>query len=183
MEAPPYTRPENERKFLVLLSDLDSIDLAPHSTLFEDRYFTFGRMRLRRMIDSDSDRTVYKLCKKFPSDDPYTQPIVNIYLTQDEYEAFRELPGVGLRKRRYYHDHDGRRFGIDVFEDALAGLVLCEIEAETRAELDALYVPPFARLEVTENRFFTGGHLCRVTPQELAEALRTVSTTRGVPSG
>lgn len=66
-------------------------------------------------------------------------------------------------------------FSIDVFEGELEGLVLCETEAAGLAELMAVEPPAYAKQEVTEDPFFTGGNLCRTTRADL---LRKLSTFR-----
>lgn len=81
------------------------------------------------------------------------------------------MPGNRLRKTRYYHIHQDRVFSIDVFEGELEGLILCETEAEGLEELMAIQPPAYARYEVTEDLFFTGGNLCRTTRAELLRKL------------
>jgi CYTH domain-containing protein len=83
------------------------------------------------------------------------------------------LEGDRLNKIRHYHNHLGRVFSIDVFEGALAGLILCETEAEGLDELMSAVPPRYAQLEVTEDAFFTGGNLCRTKRAELLDKLRT----------
>jgi CYTH domain-containing protein len=82
------------------------------------------------------------------------------------------LPARVISKRRYRLDHGGRGFGIDVFEGELAGLRLCEAEAESREAILALAFPPWATREVTADPFFTGGNLSTLAAAELAARLR-----------
>ncbi len=172
MSPPPkYTRPENERRWLVAADAQWRSVAKPSWKTFHDRYLNCGRLRLRAVTDSDTGERTYKLGKKFESASPYTQPLVNIYLSEGEYEALCRLDATELIKTRHYAEHEGRTFSIDVFEGPLAGLVLCEVEAEGLEELMRISPPPFAWREVTEDRFFTGGRLCRTTPEELREAL------------
>jgi CYTH domain-containing protein len=155
-DVPKYAILENERRFWVA----DPPDLAGAPVrLIEDLYLEAGRLRLRRITHSGGE--VFKLCKKYGSDDPISEPIVNIYLSADEYAALSGLPGARLRKRRYWVDHGGARFSVDVFEGALAGLVLCEAEAQSPEAIAALAFPPWAAREVTADPFFAGGSLAR----------------------
>ncbi|HTX50450.1 MAG TPA: hypothetical protein VME40_13775 [Caulobacteraceae bacterium] len=164
---PKYALLENERRFLVL--DPPDLSGAP-ARLIEDRYLE-GRLRLRRITHADGQPQEFKLCKKYGSDDPCSAPIVNIYLTESEHGALAALPGLPLVKRRYRVVHDGRPFSVDVFEGALTGLVLCEKEADSAAAIRAVTFPPWAIREVTADRFFAGGNLCRITADELVARL------------
>jgi CYTH domain-containing protein len=170
---PKYTRWEHERKFLV---PHGLPHPWAHSAPWEitDRYFDVGRLRLRSVTDTTSGEKIFKLCKKFASDSPFSQPIVNIYLSQEEYESLRVLPAHELRKRRFHDEFEGRTFGIDVFEAELDGLILCEIEADSVGELMSIEFPAYARIEVTDDLFFTGGTLCRASASGLARKLSVV---------
>jgi hypothetical protein len=136
------------------LSGLPYVDVA-------DRYLDGGRMRLRKMTEPGVVESIYKLCKKYGSVGAYEEPIVNIYLTREEYEVLRVLPGRDLVKRRYRYEHQGRRFSIDAHTGALAGLYLCECEAASVAELMAIAFPPFAVEDVTADPRYSGAGLAQ----------------------
>ena len=166
---PKYARFEHERRFLVL----EPPDLAGSRVrLIEDRYLDAGRLRLRRIIHPDG-AAEHKLCKKYDTADPRSGPIVNIYLTAAEHRAFAAIPGRPLRKRRHTVAWGERLFSVDVFEGALAGLVMCEAEDTSAKAIRARAFPPWASREVTADPFFSGGHLSSVTAAELAARLRT----------
>jgi CYTH domain-containing protein len=131
----------------------------PFSRRFDDRYLRCGRMRLRAMTNSDDGLTTYKLTKKYAYEHHAAQPIVSVWLTADEYTALHGLDGDDLSKTRWYDDHAGHRFSIDVFVGPLTGLVLCEVEAPTAEALRMIAAPPYAVVEVSEDPFFTGGQL------------------------
>jgi CYTH domain-containing protein len=118
---------------------------------------------------------VLKLNKKLESDSSYFRTISRILLSPDEYEALDRLEGDRLRKIRHYHHDRGRVFSVDVLEGELQGLVLCETEAEGLDELMPIEPPAFAKLEVTEDPFFTGGNLCRTTRAELLRKLSALA--------
>jgi len=164
---PKYSRIEYERRFLVDAEAGWRRGIEPYSKRIEDHYLDCGRLRLRRIEESDGSRVTFKLTKKYESDSRLAQPIVTILLSAAEYEALAGLPGHGLSKTRHYHGV----FSVDVFEGALAGLVLCEAEAPDLDALRALEFPAFARWEVTENPDFEGGALCRMTAEEIAAAI------------
>jgi CYTH domain-containing protein len=173
MDAPKYTRPENERRFLAN-HDFAAAVVGRPGWLIEDRYLSCGRLRLRRITDEESNARTFKLAKKFSSASAYTRPIVNIYLGEAEHAALSALDGVELRKRRIHVDEQGQRFAVDFFTGPLAALVLCEVEAATLDVLLALRAPTWAPIEVTTDPFFAGGALCLTSGQALAERLREV---------
>jgi CYTH domain-containing protein len=170
MSIPKYAQLENERRFLVDASLLPDLTGLPFRRI-EDRYIIGTRLRLRSMTDSATGVRELKFCKKYEGDDPVSGPVTNLYLSEAEHAALAALPARPLSKRRYRLDHDGRLFGVDVFEDELAGLRLCEAEAESREAILALAFPPWAAHEVTADPFFTGGNLSTVTAAELAGRL------------
>ena len=167
-DIPKYALPENERRFLVGTPP----DVAGARVfLIEDLYLDCGRLRLRRITRFDGRPPEHKLCKKYGSADPVSEPITNLYLTVEEHAAIAVLPGRPLAKRRHFVQHAGRVFSVDVFEGPLAGLVMCEAEAATPEAIRALAFPSWATREVTADPFFSGGHLARITSAELAARL------------
>lgn len=172
-EETKYTRVEYERRFLVAPHDEWRSAVESYSKTFEDKYLRRARLRLRIQTDSDTGRRIIKLTKKFESASPYFQKIGRILLSQDEYELLDGLEGDRLNKTRHYHIYLGRVFSVDVFAGELDGLVLCEIEAEGFDELMSSEPPPYAKHEVTEDAFFTGGNLCRTSRADLLRKLYT----------
>jgi len=157
MDAPPkYSRPEYERRFRVVAGRLPPLDPAT-ARLIEDRYIDGSRLRLRRMSGGGT-ATVHKFCKKYGGGVP-GEPIVNIYLSEAEYALLAALPGRNLVKRRFLLDVGAIRFGVDLFENPHAGLLLCEVEAESQAELDGIVLPDWIGTEVTGDAAFTGAAL------------------------
>jgi CYTH domain-containing protein len=172
-EETKYTRIEHERRFLVSpQSDWRSL-VESYSKTFEDKYLQDTRLRLRILTDSDTGRRLLKLTRKAESTSPYFQTISRILLSPGEHALFDSLPGYRLRKVRHYHHDRDRVFSIDVFEGELAGLVLCETEADGLDELVAIEPPVYVEREVTEDLFFTGGNLCRITRADLLRKLAT----------
>jgi CYTH domain-containing protein len=169
-----YTRVEYERRFLVSPDSDWKSAVEPYSKTFEDKYLRDARLRLRILTDSDTGRRLIKLNKKFESDSPHFRTVSRILLSPGEYELLDELEGYRLKKTRYYHNHLGRVFSVDVFEGELEGLVLCEIEADSLEELMTATPPDYANKEVTEDPFFTGGNLCRATRADIERKLSTL---------
>lgn len=167
---PKYALLENERRFLVDPAKMPNVESLPYRRIL-DRYLVGTRLRLRSIAHSVTGELEFKFCKKYPTDDPVTGAIVNIYLTAEEHGELAALPAKVITKRRYLLPHGEGVLSLNVFEGELAGLVLCEAEAETREASLAMAFPPWVGREVTEEVFFTGGHLCTLSPNELAGAI------------
>lgn len=166
-----YARIERERRFL--MGELpEEVDAAAYQRII-DRYIPGTRLRLRRIESPTGETVALKLTQKYlPDSGRGTDTIItNLYLNEAEFALLSILDGLPLHKRRYAYHHNGRRFAFDVFEGALAGLILCEIEAESDEQLAAVPLPPFALREVTDDPFFTGGHLITLTAEELQTRL------------
>src|ERR1700685_1140091 len=121
MRVPKYARMEYERRFLVDPTFDWQLNTKPYCKLLEDRYLDCGRLRVRRLEDSDTGRVTFKLTKKVESDSIVPPPLVSVSLSPSEYEALKSLPGRDLSKRRYYDECDGLVFSIDVFQGELDG--------------------------------------------------------------
>ncbi len=160
MNMPKYAQLEIERRMripLELLPDLSGL----RYTDIEDRYLDAGRLRLRKMTECGATESIFKLCKKYGNTGKYEEPIVNIYLTREEYESLHILPGHDLVKRRYRYEYHGRWFSIDAHMGRWIGLYLCECEAHSVAELIEIAFPPFAFEDVTADPRFLGASLAR----------------------
>jgi CYTH domain-containing protein len=75
---------------------------------------------------------------------------------------------------RHYCNDQGRIFSIDVFRGELNGLILSEVESDDVEDLMSIEPPPFTTAEVTEDPFFDGGNLSRVSRRELLAKLKTI---------
>jgi lactoylglutathione lyase len=166
-----YTRPEYERRFLVAPGSAWREVVERYAKVFRDLYIHHTHLRLRTLTDSATGREFIKLTKKLESDSPYVQMVGSIPLSPMEYEFISALPGKWISKVRHYHFHRGNVFSVDVFQDELEGLVLCEVETGSLEELMRVAVPDYAILDVTADPFFTGGNLCRISREELARKL------------
>lgn len=153
-----YSLTEREKRFLLAT--------LPKGTdksfrVIEDIYFQDTRLRLRKVTDPLGHILELKLTQKFssPEQSESERSITNLYLTPAEYELFEALPGHPLRKRRYRYETFDQPYSIDVFEGPLTGLFLAEIEYTEVAPT----LPPFALEDVTDDLFFTGGNLARLS--------------------
>ena len=162
-----YSKFEYERRFIVSPDEDWTSFIEPYYKTLADKYIRNSRFRLRVLKDSDSERVIVKLTKKYESDSPYFRLISSTVLSPEEHEIFDALNGDCLKKRRHFHNFNGQVFAIDVFEDELKGLILCEAEAVSFEELTAIVFPRYAKYEVTEDAFFDGGNLCVTSQTEL----------------
>ena len=153
---PKYAHVERERRWLIDRAALPP--LSEPGVLIEDLYMTGTRLRLRR-VSGTNGATVLKLTKKYEADDPLARPIVTAYLDAAEYDALATLPAFPLVKRRYPVTSGDVMYSVDIFEEALAGLVLAEIEWPDDAGLRALPSPPGALREVSGEQRYQGGAL------------------------
>ena len=169
-----YTRIEFERRFLVSSDESWRGSLESYSKTYEDKYLRHSRLRLRVLTDSDSERRVIKLNKKFASNSPYFRTVSRILLSSEEYQLLFSLEGDCLTKVRYYCNHLGRVFSIDVFRGELDGLIICEIETDSLEDLMSVQPPPYVTKEITNDSFFEGGNLCRTRREDLLRKLGEV---------
>ena len=169
-----YTLTEYERRFLVA-PDIDWHSIVePYSKRLKDKYIDGTRLRLRVMTDLDTGRQVIKLTKKAESPSPYFRTLSRILLSPAELDVFGRLDGFSINKVRHYFNHHGNVYSLDVFEDDLEGLLLSEVSGESLEELMSIESPPISFREVTEEGFFDGGNLCRITGDELAVKLGAI---------
>lgn len=85
----------------------------------------------------------------------------NIVLTREEFLMLeKEISGKKVSKTRYYYPVNGRTAEVDVFSEALIGLVLIDFEFNTVEEKDSFKPPFFCLAEVTQEDFIAGGILC-----------------------
>ncbi len=164
--SPKYAHIERERRFLIDRASRPDLAGLPFVRI-EDRYIEGTRLRLRRMRDSTTGLVVLKLTKKYEAADMLARQIVTAYLTEAEFDVFASLPAFPLSKRRYTVEAREGEFGIDLFEGALDGLELGEIELADDAALRALVAPSWAIADVSEDIRYEGGHLARLQSADL----------------
>jgi CYTH domain-containing protein len=167
-----YARVERERRYL--LQDLpEGLTRADAHLQITDNYITGTRLRIRKVREPRSNKWTVKFTQKFaPNPEDLSRTIItNIYLNALEAETLSVFNANEIRKNRYYFDHEGHRFSIDMFLGDLFGLVLAEVGFETDEELDDYPKPPFALADVTNDPLFTGGRLCELTFSEVREEI------------
>jgi len=171
--SPKYAHIERERRFLVDGASRPDLAGLPFVRI-EDRYIATTRLRLRRVSDSATGRVVLKLTKKYEAADALARPIVTAYLSEAEYDVFATLLARTLSKRRYPITTPQGEFGIDLFEGALEGLELAEIELADDVALRTLVVPSWAIADVSDDCRYNGDQLA-----QLDEVATLLADSRG----
>ena len=113
-------------------------------------------LRVRRSGSS------FEITKKQPvrEGDASHQIETTIPLTAEEFADLEKLEGKRVHKTRYYYNESSIDYEVDVFQDALQGLVLVDIEFKILAEKAAFVAPNWLLVEVTQEKFIAGGMLC-----------------------
>ena len=116
---------------------------------------------------------VLEMTKKRPviDGDASRQREETIPLTKDEYAELASISGKRVAKTRYYYTEGGIDFEIDVFRDALEGLVLVDVEFPSVEKKDAFGMPSFCLADVTQEHFTAGGMLCGKTYADIQNDL------------
>jgi hypothetical protein len=149
-----YVSVERERRWLCAALPDEAVVSVEAIT---DLYVDGTRLRLREARPLDGGEPLRRLTKKGDVR-PDLRLITSIYLSEAEFALFRELPGRTLRKTR--HQLAGG-LSFDVFEGALAGLVLTEKEFDSDEAMAAFTQPYYADREVTDDVRYGGGALAR----------------------
>ena len=176
-KSPKYARIERERRFI--LKQFPTEVSACRVRRITDRYIEQTRLRLRQQVDHDGTPT-FKLTQKIPSQAAGAQQgfITTMYLDAEEFRTFARLPAKQIQKTRF----SVPPFGIDVFEGALAGLILAEAEFESATEAESLILPPFIVRDVSEDARFTGGRLANASIREVQNWLAEYAVEVSIPS-
>lgn len=147
---PKYSRPEIERRWLVKVVDILSLEDARVRKL-EDKYLSGGRLRLRKASETKCD-PIYKLGKKYPNASSEPESVVSTYLTEEEYKSLLRLPGRSATKLRYSVEGGA----LDIYESPVYGFAIFEVEFSSQEAAAAYVVPKFVATEVTFNEKYTG---------------------------
>jgi CYTH domain-containing protein len=129
---------------------------SPHPTL-----------RLRQKGDS------YEITKKQPlrTGDASAHRELTIPLSEEEYRSLAGANTRSVSNIRYAVMIDGYPAEVDVFQGALAGLVLIDFEFTSEDEKTAFTTPASCLADVTQEDFIAGGILAGKHYQDLADQL------------
>lgn len=117
---------------------------------------------------------VYEITKKFPQgNDTSEHEEHTITLTQEEFTELSILPGKRVHKLRYYYSIHGKTAEIDVFQDELKGLVLIDVEFDSKEEKKTFIAPDFCLADITQEEFIAGGYLAGRTYKDIELSLNS----------
>ncbi len=83
-----------------------------------------------------------------------------IALTTEEFTALEKIQGKRVHKIRYFYPCNNRTLEIGVFQGALKGLVLIDVEFASEEDMKNFTMPDFFLAEVKNKDFLAGGMLC-----------------------
>jgi CYTH domain-containing protein len=119
-------------------------------------------------MQSEDGELTYKLTQKVPAPDGRPGLVTTMYVDAVEYRTLAALPADVLHKARL----SVPPFGVDVFEGALSGLLIGEVEFETRAGMDAYGPPPeVVAREITGDARFTCAALAAADESQVADVI------------
>ncbi len=151
-----YAFVERERRWLCADAFLDRVIRAEVIT---DLYVTGTRLRLREAVPIDGGAPLLRLARKADvrSD---MRLITSLYLSAAEFALLVDLPGKRLRKTRHHLPSEGDiSMSVDVFHDALQGLVMAEAEFPSDEAMHQFRPPEYFSLEVTHDARYAGSAL------------------------
>ncbi|EQD39375.1 hypothetical protein B1A_16882, partial [mine drainage metagenome] len=116
-----------------------------------------------------------EITKKEPVEDKDSSKQLEqtIPLNALEYEELSQVKGKRVAKRRYYYNYDSREAQVDVFQEALEGLVLVDFEFNKEADMNAFTaMPEFCLVDVTQEKAFAGGMLAGKSYKDIEGKLK-----------
>ncbi|WP_372365016.1 hypothetical protein [Candidatus Uabimicrobium sp. HlEnr_7] len=141
---PKYSILEIERRWLVNEAKLPDLEYLVYF-IIEDLYIDNSRLRLRKMYNDKE--CIYKLGKKYGKTSIMSEPIVNIYLSRQEYEMFCGiLSGKKLARKRYKYNYKGHNFSITTCEKYP---IIAECEFTNEQSALSCQVPQWCAKEIT----------------------------------
>ncbi|MGH7203392.1 MAG: CYTH domain-containing protein [Candidatus Levyibacteriota bacterium] len=160
---------EIERTFLIKTLP-QKLETFPHKILFDIYIPSTNRhpsLRLRQKGES------YEMTKKIWLDenDHSEQKELTIPLTQEEFAELSTIAGKKVKKMRYLYPYKGLTAEIDVFQDALEGLVVVDFEFKSSAEKNVFEIPAWCLADVTQEEFLAGGMLAGKSYKDIEKLL------------
>lgn len=160
-----------ENEFTYLVKRLpDNLDQLPHESL-KQGYFSAGLQPLR--IRQKGAR--FELTKKVPLDpnDYSRYQEYEIGISQEEFERLWTQVLNSLEKTRYYTPLEGGlKAELDVFEGALKGLSLVEVEFPTEEARTKFQPPEWFGKDVTQEHWACGAYLAGKSFEDIKSLLR-----------
>ena len=117
----------------------------------------------------------FTITRKYPKDENDMSIMVEetINLSEEEYKSMQQIDGKEHKKIRYqYKTQDAKICEVDVYQEALKGLVLVDFEFDTIEQKDNFNPPDFCLVDVTGEELIAGGMLCGKSYEDIEEGLK-----------
>ncbi|MAH42942.1 hypothetical protein CL614_04440 [archaeon] len=159
---------ELERTFLAKkIPDLTGCKSKEIIDIYIPKASNHPTLRIRKNGDT------FEMTKKEPvKDDPSHQLEQTIMLREEEFNELSKLDGMSSHKIRYYYDYKGIVAEITVFQKALKGLVLVDVEFDSKEQKEAFEIPDFCLADVTHEYFAAGGTLAGKSYEDISDELK-----------
>lgn len=163
---------EIEREKTYLASRVPDNLTIDNSIVIRDIYIpehsSHASLRLRQKGDT------YEMTKKIQviQGDSSRQTEHTIPLSVDEFDALASCSTKSLRKRRYYTQIEGHNAEVDMYEDALQGLIVIDFEFMSDTELGDFAQPEVALADVTQDEIVGGGFLAGRSYADIEDGLK-----------
>ena len=140
-----------------------------------DLYVDNGTDHFDLRIRQNGDK--YELTRKIPVEagDASKQTETTIVLNQTEFQSFANTTSRRIEKTRYFFEHNNHTAEFDVFEGALAGLVLVDFEFDTEDQKNSFVMPEFCLVDITQETYIAGGVLAGKKYSEIETELNRFS--------
>ena len=145
---------EIERKFLIkeLPADLES---------YPCRHIEQGYLSTNPVVRIRKDNQKYELTYKGKG--AMVREEYNLPLTQESYEHLKEkIDGRLIVKKRYMIPLEPYTIELDIFENDLAPLILCEVEFESKEDADSFTPPDWFAEDVTFSKLYHNSFLSQL---------------------
>ena len=162
---------EIEREKTYLASRIPDDLTIDKSIVIQDIYIpehsSHASLRLRQKGDK------YEMTKKVQiiKGDSSRQTEHTIPLSVEEFEALASCSTKSLQKRRYYTQIEGYNAEVDVYEEALEGLIVIDFEFASDADLEGFVQPKVALADVTQDEIVGGGFLAGRSYEDIEDGL------------
>jgi len=116
---------------------------------------------------------LFEITKKLPvtGTDSSHQIENTIPLTEDEYQTLASVEGKKVRKIRYFYIKENVQYEVDVFQDALEGLIAVDVEFKNKEEMSAFVAPDWFLADITQEKFIAGGFVAGKVYDDLKDDL------------
>lgn len=145
---------EIERKFLIK-------QLPKHLDTYPCRHLEQGYLSTNPVVRIRKDNQKYELTYKGKG--AMVREEYNLPLTQESYEHLKEkIDGRLIVKKRYEIPFEQYTIELDVFENDLAPLVLCEVEFPSEEEANQFTPPDWFAEDVTFSKLYHNSFLSQL---------------------